>query len=150
MKQPSAFFLALTAFACFVLMPASLAGQAPTRIVIEHAPGDSLAPQNQKPVALNLDSLITAIGYPERARNAGIQGTVVIRVLVTAQGQFVRHVVTQSAHPLLDEAVEEKISSIRFSPGIQNGRSVRCWVEIPFQFSLKKERRKKRDRENEE
>ena len=90
----------------------------------------------KEPEAVNLDDIIQMIGYPPSAREAGIEGKVHVRILVGKNGKYERHVLTRKAHPLLNRAVEEKISRLSFTPGIQSGKPIKVWVTVPFDFTL--------------
>lgn len=75
--------------------------------------------------------------YPEVARRAGIEGKVVVRVLVDGNGRVKKAVVQSSESHMLDAAAIDAIKKTVFTPAIQNGKPVICWVSIPIQFSLK-------------
>ncbi len=74
--------------------------------------------------------------YPELAKKAGIEGTVVVKVLVTTKGD-VEKVEVLKSHPLLDEAAIEAAQQFKFKPGKQRDKFVKVWVSIPFNFKLK-------------
>lgn len=86
------------------------------------------------PQPLNKDLVCRLIGYPQLARDAGIMGTVVLRVLVNKQGEYVRHVTKASPHPILTRCVEEHISKLMFEPATCGGKAIYSWVNIPFRF----------------
>jgi protein TonB len=90
----------------------------------------------KEPQPVNMDDIKKRIGYPPAAREAGIEGTVLVRVLVDEKGNYVKHIVLQSPHPLLQKAVEKELPSLKFTPGIQAGKPIRVWVNIPFRFAL--------------
>jgi periplasmic protein TonB len=77
--------------------------------------------------------------YPRTARSDGIEGLVLVRVIIGVDGRIepgstrvVRSV------PALDEAAMSAVSQWRFSPALgHQGRPVRVIVEIPVEFSLK-------------
>ncbi len=75
--------------------------------------------------------------YPELAKKAGIEGTVVVKVLVNTKGD-VEKVEILKSHPLLDEAAVNAAKQFKFKPGKQRDRYVKVWVSIPFNFRLKK------------
>ena len=97
---------------------------------------DEFVSVEEEPQPININQLKQQIGYPEIARDAGIQGQVVVRVLVDKQGKYVKHQVVNQVHPLLSEAVEEHIEKLRFTPAIQAGRPMKFWVNMPFNFNL--------------
>lgn len=74
--------------------------------------------------------------YPELAKKAGIEGTVVVKVLVNTKGD-VEKVEVLKSHPLLDEAAIEAAKQFKFKPGKQRDKFVKVWVSIPFNFKLK-------------
>lgn len=74
--------------------------------------------------------------YPELAKKAGIEGTVVVKVLVNTKGD-VEQVEILKSHPLLDDAAMEAARQFKFKPGKQRDKFVKVWVSIPFNFKLK-------------
>ncbi|MCS7152636.1 MAG: TonB family protein [Bacteroidia bacterium] len=91
----------------------------------------------KEPVPTNIDDIKKRIGYPPLAKEAGIQGKVIVRVLVGKTGKYEKHVVLKSPHKLLTEAVEKELPNLEFTPGIQAGRPIKVWVTIPFDFQLR-------------
>lgn len=74
--------------------------------------------------------------YPETARSQGIEGTVIVRVLIDELGMARRYRVKKSAGGTLNKAAIDAIYSIRFAPGVRDGEPVRSWVTVPVTFSL--------------
>jgi TonB family protein len=73
--------------------------------------------------------------YPEAVRREGVQGIVVVRGLLRAEG----HVDSISAVEGPEQLRESAIASLRtarFRPATQEGMPVDTWVQLPFQFSL--------------
>jgi protein TonB len=75
--------------------------------------------------------------YPEIARLAGMQGTVVVKVLVDIDGSVARTEILKGVHPLLDRPALAAASKLRFRPGTQRGNPVACHVAVPFRFFLR-------------
>ncbi|MGQ9864510.1 MAG: energy transducer TonB [Bacteroidia bacterium] len=90
----------------------------------------------KEPAPVNMDDIKKRIGYPPLAKEAGIQGKVIVRILVGKDGKYKRHIVLKSPHPALTQAVEREIKSLEFTPGIQAGKPIPVWVTIPFDFKL--------------
>jgi TonB family protein len=84
----------------------------------------------------NLAAFKAAVGYPEKAREAQIQGRVVLRVEVSPEGRYVRHMVLKSPHPMLTELVQKHAAMLQFTPATSQGKSVAEWVTIPLDFRL--------------
>lgn len=90
----------------------------------------------KEPDPVNLDELKHIIGYPAMAREAEIEGKVIVRVLVDSKGDYVKHIVLKDPHPILTSAVTTKINQLKTTPGIQAGRPISVWVTLPFDFKL--------------
>jgi len=89
-----------------------------------------------EPTPTNMNDVRRIIGYPPLAREADIEGKVIVRVLVTEEGSYKKHIVLKDPHPLLTKAVEDKLPEISFSPAVLEGQPVKVWVTIPFDFKL--------------
>lgn len=92
----------------------------------------------KEPSPVNLDQLKGLIGYPPMAKEAEIEGKVIVRVQVDKEGKYVKHIVIKDPHPILTKAVTDKINMLSFTPGIQAGKPIKVWVTIPFDFKLLK------------
>ncbi|MEM9934246.1 MAG: energy transducer TonB [Bacteroidota bacterium] len=90
----------------------------------------------QSATPTNLPEIKQKIGYPNQAREKGIEGTVLIRILVDENGQYKFHKITADPNPLLTKAVEMYIDELNFTPEKRNGVNVQTWTTIPFIFSL--------------
>ncbi|WP_164682862.1 M56 family metallopeptidase [Cyclonatronum proteinivorum] len=80
----------------------------------------------------------SALRYPEMARQAGIEGRVILQFIVDEQGNVTNPTVVRSAGAGgLDEAALEALSQVRFKPGMQRGRAVKVQMTQPvvFRFS---------------
>jgi protein TonB len=75
--------------------------------------------------------------YPDLARKAGIEGMVVVKVLIGTKGDVEKVEVVKS-HPMLDDAAMDAAKQFKFKPGKQRDRFVKVWMTIPFTFRLKK------------
>jgi protein TonB len=73
--------------------------------------------------------------YPDWAREAGIEGRVVLHVLVGQDGRVKRVTVRRNILGL-GEAAQEAIVHWVFRPARFNRQPVSVWVEIPVQFKL--------------
>jgi periplasmic protein TonB len=76
--------------------------------------------------------------YPGPALRAGIEGTVVLRVLIGVNGRAQRVEIEEaSGHRQLDRAAQEQVQQRwRFEPAMRNGRAVETWVLIPVDFRM--------------
>jgi protein TonB len=74
--------------------------------------------------------------YPEIARLARIEGTVVVNVLVGTDGNVIAAVIQNGAHSVLNKAALIAARKCKFEPGLQRSRAVKTWVQIPYRFRL--------------
>jgi len=75
--------------------------------------------------------------YPDLARKAGIEGMVVVKVLIGTKGDVEKVEIVKS-HPMLDDSAMDAAKQFKFKPGKQRDRFVKVWMTIPFTFRLKK------------
>ena len=84
-----------------------------------------------------LQKLYNYVSYPMIAQNAGIEGTVVIQIVVSPEGLPTQPQIIKSAHDLLDQAALAGVMQLRFTPALQRGRAVPVYMSIPVKFDLK-------------
>lgn len=75
--------------------------------------------------------------YPDIAREAGVEGRVVVRMLVGRDGR-VKDAVVDARHsvPMLDPAALAAARASVFTPALTNGHAVAVWVARPYEFRL--------------
>ncbi len=75
--------------------------------------------------------------YPEIAKEAGIEGQVVVQAFINDQG-VVEHCLILKGMPGtgLDEAAINAIKKTKFKPAKQRDRNVGVWISIPVTFKL--------------
>jgi protein TonB len=74
--------------------------------------------------------------YPEMARRAALEGTVIVKVLVGPDGTVKDAIVVQGVNPLLNKAAVEAARRCKFIPGKQRNIPVKAWMALPFTFRL--------------
>ena len=95
--------------------------------------GDVFLAFDEPPVLLDYVSP----AYPALARDAGIEGTVAIRVLVDEHGKVVSaDVLSSDVTPAMERAALAAAKQCRFRPAKQRTIPVKAHVMIPFQFQL--------------
>lgn len=92
-------------------------------------PGDLV----DQPPAL-LSSVIP--DYPEAARDRGIEGIVLLEIVVAKSGSVEHDVTVIESIPSLDQAAITAVRRWRFAPGRQHGMPVRVLLQIPLRFML--------------
>ncbi|MFN8397698.1 MAG: TonB family protein [Bacteroidia bacterium] len=122
----------LLILACMAAMPARSFAQA-------EAEANDRSRVDEPPIPLNLPEVKAQIGYPQLAVKTLTQGRVVVKLLISDEGAYIRHTLTDQPNPMLAQAVEARIAELKFKPAVFNGRRIDCWVTIPFEFELKQE-----------
>ncbi|HID95069.1 MAG TPA: energy transducer TonB [Candidatus Latescibacteria bacterium] len=89
--------------------------------------------------------------YPEVARRAGIEGMVILHLLVGKDGRVRKVLVIKAPGEKIEiskdpeecedragfiKAAVEAVWQFEFTPALQNGRPVRVWVSLPVKFVL--------------
>ncbi len=86
----------------------------------------------KKPVEIKRVSPV----YPAEAKQQGLEGSVIVKVLHGLNGKVERVEILKGMDVFNDAAVEAA-KQFEFIPGEVNGKPVKCWISIPFNFSLK-------------
>ena len=71
--------------------------------------------------------------YPDIARQAGAEGTVVVQALVGTDGRVKDTRIVRSI-PMLNGAALDAVKQWRFKPASTGGRPVAAWVSVPISF----------------
>jgi TonB family protein len=82
--------------------------------------------------------LVTRVApdYPDVARQAGVEGTVTLRVEIGQDGT-VQDIETISGPPLLARAAEEAVAQWRYVPTLVDGNPVNVVTTVSLEFHLK-------------
>jgi TonB family protein len=75
--------------------------------------------------------------YDDASRKAKVQGMVVLRLLVSEQGEPRNINIAKSLNPALDKKAIEAVSKWRFAPATKDGKPVSAVVTIEVHFYLK-------------
>jgi protein TonB len=108
----------------------------PARVAPTPAP-----PSETKTVRLTSEILVgkalskPAPQYPTIAKTAGVQGPVVVQVLINEQGHVVNAKV-MSGHPLLQQAALQTAYKWKFSPTVLTGQPVMVTGVVTYNFVL--------------
>ncbi|HVO99946.1 MAG TPA: TonB family protein [Bryobacteraceae bacterium] len=74
--------------------------------------------------------------YPEEARQAKLQGTISLSVVIDATGAPTQIAVLRPLGMGLDEAAVQAVSQWKFAPGMKNGVAVPVYAQIEVTFHL--------------
>jgi protein TonB len=101
-------------------------------------------PDNRPPLPqadqLELPSYSTAnpsFVYPVMANVYGVEGKLIVRVQVLADGTPGQMLLKQSSgNGILDRDAKEQLARWRFNPARKNGQAVTAWVDVPVTYRL--------------
>ncbi|ANQ49167.1 energy transducer TonB [Flammeovirga sp. MY04] len=106
-------------------------------------------PEDDKPLfsykqakAINYEEAMRLVEYPEIGKNLAIEGTVKVRVYVSAEGTVEKYTIMEGSDTRLASAVDNAVKSLEFEPTVVinnttgDAEAVPSWVVIPFNFSL--------------
>ncbi len=96
-------------------------------------------PVTKKPEPLNMQEVVSQVAYPTIAKEGGIEGDIILKVLVDKEGKYVKHTILKTIHPVLVREVEKHIASLTFNPAMQGNNPISFWQVIPFSFRLNPE-----------
>jgi protein TonB len=115
---------------------------APTITDPAPAPADP-APAASTPVDVPASEMpgyrsLHPVQYPQRATVRGLEGEVVLRVLVGIDGRPLRIELHRSSrHGVLDRAALKAVREWRFRPEVRAGMPVEGWVLVPIDFRVR-------------
>lgn len=77
------------------------------------------------------------ISYPEEAREAGVQGMVMVEFVVRDDGSITNVKAIRSPGESLSKAAVEIIENMpKWIPGQQNGENINVYFTVPLNFTL--------------
>jgi protein TonB len=75
--------------------------------------------------------------YPQLSRKKKEQGTVLLLILVKADGTVSEiKLKTSSGFTRLDQAARQAVKRWQFQPALKEGQPIDFWYELPLKFSL--------------
>ncbi len=83
-----------------------------------------------------LSAVASQIKYPGIARKAGVEGRVVVNLVVDEQGNVSDASVSRGIGAGLDQEALRVASQAKFKPGRQDGEAVKVRMPLPIQFKL--------------
>ncbi|WP_259080971.1 M56 family metallopeptidase [Salinibacter ruber] len=83
-----------------------------------------------------MKALQQSVEYPEVAREAGLEGRVIVQFVVDEEGTVTNLRVTQGVDKVLDEAAIEAVEEQTFTPGRQDGEPRKVQMSLPVTFRL--------------
>jgi len=135
------FMLAALAVTATVTQEPAQRPLAPGDTVVCHVRPDSAPGRSASACIVQPPEIVKqgAPEYPRQLREAGIEGDVVVRMIVDTLGHPEREsiAIVKAAHPDFEPAVRAWVKSVEFRPARLSGRAVRVLVNVPLRFALR-------------
>jgi len=105
--------------------------------IVVQPPSDDLPKFGDYVFVEELPEAITRVPvtYPDLAREAGVDGVVMVQALVGKDGRVKDTRVVKSI-PMLDDAAVAAVKQWVFKPALSNNKPVAVWVAVPVHFKL--------------
>lgn len=85
-----------------------------------------------------MQALLRNVQYPEIARDAGIEGRVVVQAFISEKGEVLETFILSGMPATgLDEAAAKGVRRTRFKPAVQRDKPIAVWMAFPINFTLK-------------
>ncbi len=76
--------------------------------------------------------------YPERLRKRGLEGKVILKILIDSSGVVIQiEIAESSGYTLFDTSALEAVDNWKFKPTTKDGINVESWILVPIVFKLK-------------
>lgn len=83
------------------------------------------------------EAIAKNLKYPSSAKEAGIEGKVMVRFIIDKEGAVKNPTVIKSVDPSLDKAAVDAVKLLpKFKPGKNGGQPVNVFYTVPIAFKL--------------
>jgi TonB family protein len=129
--------VALLAFSLSAFFSPALSAQTPAEDPTYDLPEyDALDLRARNRPFVDQEELLRSQRYPESAYNSGLEGRVVIGILVDTNGSVLRTRIEMSTDPIFSRSTETAVRRLHFKPARIYRQPVRAWISIPFNYIL--------------
>ncbi len=77
------------------------------------------------------------LAYPGKAKNAGVEGRVVVNIHIDEYGNVTEAEILKSLDSACDESAINAMKSVMWEPAKKDGKPVSVWIGVPVVFKLK-------------
>jgi TonB family protein len=84
-----------------------------------------------------IEQILKNVVYPKAAKDAGIEGKVIVKAVIDEKGDVVETEVMKSVSEDCDKAAVDAIKKTKFTSGIKDDNPVKTEITIPIMFKLK-------------
>jgi len=102
--------------------------------------GYMFIPYDEPPTPVGgFSAILQNLKYPEIARKSGVEGTVVVGVLIDATGKPLKTQIMKASGTNVgfESAAQDAVLATKWKPAKQRDRAIKVWVSIPVRFQLR-------------
>ena len=93
--------------------------------------------QDKQPEPIGgIEQILKNVVYPISAKEAGIEGKVLVKAIIDESGNVAETEVIKSVNTDCDKAAVDAIKKTKFTPVTKDGKPVKAEVVIPIMFKL--------------
>jgi TonB family protein len=97
--------------------------------------------QEEKPDVMpepvgGIEQILKNVVYPKSAKEAGIEGQVVVKAIIDEKGNVAKTEILKSVTADLDKAAVNAIEKTKFTPAMKDKKPVTAEVVVPVKFKL--------------
>ncbi len=108
----------------------------PVEEVVEEEPEVFVVVEDMPELIGGKAALMAVVKYPAMARQAGVEGLVVVQFVVDENGDPINPFIAKGIGAGCDEEAIRAVMQMKFKPGMQRGKPVRVQYAIPVRFRL--------------
>lgn len=113
----------------------------PEEEVVEEEPAFFVIVEEMPELIGGIEALMKEIKYPALARQAGVEGRVIVQMVVDENGRPTNPVVLRGIGGGCDEEAVRAVQTMKFKPGKQRGRPVPVQYSMSVLFQLKEQKK---------
>ena len=83
-----------------------------------------------------IEAIMKNVVYPKSAKDAGIEGKVIVDLIIDEKGNVTYTEILKSVNDDLDKAALDAITKTKFTPALKDNKPVKAKVTLPIMFKL--------------
>ncbi len=107
------------------------------RIIVEEEDKIFVAVEEFPEIIGGISTLTEKLYYTEIAKRVGIEGKVIVTIIVDKYGNVIEAQLAKKLFDDLDQIALKAVKELKFKPGRQRGKPVKVQMSIPISFRLK-------------
>lgn len=89
---------------------------------------------SKMPIPINFDEIKQLVKPIKDSEGKIIANEVLLRIHISKEGKYIRHIVCKNSNDILLQRVENEITKLIYQPAMQGNNSIPFWVVVKFKF----------------